>query len=60
VQAFPGVIDYEHAVSYPAPYRVGLFHCADVLIHAPSQEVRNQFMWLATRLELGSSPHFPS
>ena len=40
LQRYPGVIDYEIAVSFPAAYRVGLFHCADILIHAPSQEVR--------------------
>ena len=37
--SFPGTVDYETAISYSQNYLVGLYHCSDVLIHAPSQEV---------------------
>ena len=36
---FPGTVDYGTSVAYSPSHLVGLFHCADVLIHAPTQEV---------------------
>ena len=37
--SFPGTVDYSTAIAYSQAYLVGLYHCADVLVHAPTQEV---------------------
>ncbi len=37
--SFPGTVDYSTAIAYYQAYLVGLYHCADVLVHAPTQEV---------------------
>jgi hypothetical protein len=34
-------VDYLEAPSFPLSYRVGMFHCADVLIHCPINEGLN-------------------
>jgi len=40
--SFPGTVDYSTAIAYSQAYLVGLYHCADVLVHAPTQEVRTR------------------
>ena len=42
---FPGTVDYSTSVAYSPSHLVGLFHCSDVLIHAPTQEVRARVLW---------------
>jgi hypothetical protein len=37
--AFPGTVDYATAPVLSSAQLAGMFHCADVLIHAPTQEV---------------------
>ena len=40
--SFPGTVDYSTAIAYSQAYLVGVYHCADVLVHAPTQEVRTR------------------
>jgi len=53
---FGAVIDYAEAVAYPPTYRIGLFHCSDVLLHTPLREGLNlvplQYVYVRTRWEL--------
>ncbi len=56
---FGGVIDYAEAVAFPPTYRIGLFHCSDVLLHTPLREGLNlvplQYVYVRTRWELQRS-----
>lgn len=53
------VVDYAEAVAFPPTLRIGLFHCADVLVHTPVREGLNliplQYVYVRTRWELQRS-----